>query len=124
MYSPPTRIPTTGRLRNAVIGHTVGICSALACLAAFGLWNAPSSVVLGHSSWAQAGASALAMALTLFFLQVLRAHYAPAAASALLITTGLARPGLPLAGLVVGLVILMSLAPVLASFPLASHDID
>ncbi|MGH9302441.1 MAG: HPP family protein [Acidimicrobiales bacterium] len=113
---------STGKLRNAVIGHAVGIGAGLVGLATFGLWNAPSSVIMGHSSWAQAGASALAIAITLALLHLAKAHHAPAAATTLLIATGVAPPGRPLIGLVLGLVGLMVLSPLLAAFPLLRRD--
>ncbi|MGH9103226.1 MAG: HPP family protein [Acidimicrobiales bacterium] len=107
----------TARARNAVVGHAVGIGAALASLAVFGLWSAPSTYRIGHASLAQAGAAAMAIGLTLALLHLLRTHHAPAAATTLLVATGLARFGRPLAGLVVGLAIVIALASVLVFVP-------
>jgi hypothetical protein len=101
------------QVRNAVVGHAAGIGSGLLALAAFGLWDAPSVNQIGHSSLSQAGANGLAIALTLISLHVFKAHHAPAAATTVLIATGLARPGVPLYGLIVGLAAILTLAIVL-----------
>jgi hypothetical protein len=93
----------TARARNTLVGQTIAIAMALASLAIFGAWSTPSVAVLHHATLAQVAASALAVAGTIFFLQVSQAHHAPAAATCLLITTGLAHWGRPLVGLVLGL---------------------
>lgn len=111
----------SARSRNAAIGHLVGIAAGLAALAAFGLWSAPSVVRLGHATVAQAGAAGMATALTLALLHLLRSHHGPAASSALLVATGLARPGRPLEGLVTGLAVLILAGPLLAHLPLPPH---
>ena len=108
----------TSRVRSAVIGHGTAVALGLAALAAFGLWTHPASAVLGHSSLRQAGAAAVAVGCTLAVLQLTRSHHAPAAATAILVATGLARPGLPLFGLVVGLAGVVILGPLLARLPL------
>ncbi len=73
----------------------------------------------GRPDPAQVAASAAAVGTTLFLLELLHSHHAPAAATALLITTGLASPGAPLGGLVLGLVILCLLGPLCSVAPLA-----
>ncbi|MGH9096225.1 MAG: HPP family protein [Acidimicrobiales bacterium] len=110
------------RLRNAVIGHATAIGVGLLALATFGLWNAQSTVAIGHATLAQAGASGMAVAITLGLLHVLHTHHAPAAATTLLVATGLAHPGKPLIGLAVGLVGLMLMVPMLGSMPLLPYD--
>lgn len=106
------------RLRNAVVGHAAAVGIALAAIAAFGLWQESSAAKLGHVNGPQVAATAVAVGVTLLALELLDAHHAPAAATAVLITTGLARPGRPLAGLVLGLVLVLVLAPLLtALFP-------
>ena len=107
----------TARLRNAIIGHGVAIVFGLACSLAFGLWHHPPATQLGHPTLDQAGASALATALTLAALTILGSHHAPAAATALLISIGLARPGRPLYGLMAGLALVVIFTPVLARLP-------
>lgn len=103
------------RLRNAFVGHTAAVGIALATLAAFGLWHETSAAKVGHVDGPQVAATALAVGITLLALEVLDAHHAPAAATAVLITTGLARPGRPLEGLVLGLAIVLVLAPLLTA---------
>jgi hypothetical protein len=55
-------------------------------------------------------------------LELLHCHHAPAAATVLLITTGLARPGSPLIGLVVGLGIVIVVGPLCARLSLDPGD--
>jgi hypothetical protein len=97
------------RWRNAVIGHTAAIGAGVASLAVFGLWHHASVSATGAPTLAQVGASAAAGGATVALLEIAGAHHAPAAASALLVSTGLARPGRPLEGLVVGLGIVLVL---------------
>jgi len=114
----------TSRVRNASIGHAAGIAAGLTGLAVFGLWHAPSVATTGRASLDQAGAAAVALAATLLVLQLVKAHHAPAAASSILVATGLARPVLPLAGLVVGLAAVILAAPLLgaAASPSGTKD--
>ena len=107
----------TSRVRAAVIGHGTAVALGLAALAVFGLWSHPASAVLGHSSLRQAGAAAVAVGGTLAVLQLTRTHHAPAAATAILVATGLARPGLRLFGLLIGLAGVVILGPLLARLP-------
>ena len=112
----------TSRFRNALIGHGSAVLSGLLALAVFGLWTAPSIVETHHESVAQVGAQAAAIALTLLALTVAGAHHAPAGATTLLIASGIARPGPALVGLLVGLAIVLLLAPLLARLPGQRHD--
>ena len=107
----------TSRLRNAVIGHGVAVGAGLAAVALFGLWHHPSVSALGAPSLSQVAAAALAAAATMSVLELVHLHHAPAAASALLVATGLAKPGAPLIGLVLGLAIVIVLGPLLAQVP-------
>lgn len=107
----------TARVRNAVAGHGVALGCGLACAAAFGIWQHPPMSRLGDTTLNQVGATALATAVALAGLAVLGSHHAPAAATAVLVSSGIARPGRPLFGLVAGLVLVMVLAPVLARLP-------
>jgi hypothetical protein len=100
------------RPRNAVIGHAVAIGLGMAALAMFGLWARPSISITGSPSYDQIWASAFAAGATLLVLEVVGSHHAPAAATALLVATGLAKPGRPLLGLVAGLAIVVVLGPV------------
>ena len=107
------------RFRNAVVGHGVAIGTGFGALWAFGLLNHPSVSTTGAPSLAQVGASAVAVGVTLFVLEMVGSHHAPAAATALLVSTGLARPGPPLIGLVLGLAIVLVLGPLSGRLPIA-----
>lgn len=100
-------------LRSSLLGHAAATACGLACLAVFGLWSHPSVTEQHHDTWRQIGAQALSAGATLLLLAVLDAHHPPAAATALLITSGIARPGPPLYGMLTGLAILIVGAAVL-----------
>ncbi|MFC8521000.1 HPP family protein [Streptomyces sp. NPDC057257] len=103
-----------GRVRSALVGHAAATAAGLACLAAFRLWNHPSIARQGHDTARQIGAQAIAVGLTLLLLHLFHAHHPPAAATALLIASGIARPGAPLYGMLTGLALVLTLAPPLA----------
>jgi hypothetical protein len=107
------------RFRSAVLGHAVAIVCGLVCIALFGLVRSPSMSATGLLSGAQVAASVLAVAATVFVLELAGSHHAPAAATALLVTTGLARPGAPLIGLVLGLAIVIVLGPLGGRLPVS-----
>ncbi|MFH8811643.1 HPP family protein [Streptomyces hygroscopicus] len=102
------------RLRNSSLGHATATACGLACLAVFGLWQQPSVVEQKRDTWSQIGAQALAVGLTVLLLELFRAQHPPAAATALLITSGIARPGPPLYGMLTGLALLIACAALLA----------
>jgi hypothetical protein len=110
------------RFRNALIGHGVAIACGLGALAAFGLVRYPSVSETGSPSAAQVAAAVLGVGMTVFFLELAGSHHAPSAATALLITTGLAKPGAPLIGLVLGLAIVIGLGPLIGRIPFARRD--
>lgn len=105
------------RLRSAVLGHLAAICCGLGCLAAFGLWSHPSIVETGRDTATQIGAQALAVGLTLLLLTLLEVPHPPAAATALLITAGIARPGPRLYGMLVGLALVIVCSALLSRVP-------
>ena len=105
------------RFRNAALGHAVAIATGLAALGALGLWHHTPASFSGQPDLVQVAAAAGATGVTLFILELCRSHHAPAAATALLITTGLANPGKPLVGLIVGLSIVIALGPLSAYLP-------
>lgn len=107
----------SARLRNAMVGHSVGVGAGLAALCVFGLFDAPSVGVVGHAGLRQAGSAALAVGITLFLLHSLRAHHAPAAATALLVATDQAKVGPPLYGLLIGLAAILLCAYLLEVLP-------
>ncbi|WP_066950997.1 HPP family protein [Streptomyces lushanensis] len=102
------------QVRSSVLGHTCAAACGLLCLAVFGLWPYPSTAGQRTDTWHQIGAEALAVGLTLFLLVLLDAHHPPAAATALLITSGIARPGPPLYGMLTGLALLIAAAAALS----------
>ena len=101
----------TARFRSAVTGHSVAVAAGLFSLAVFGLWTHAATTAIGHSTLRQAGAAAVALGLTLAALHLTRSHHAPAGATTLLIATGIARPGKPLFGLLVGLAAVILIGP-------------
>ncbi len=107
------------RFRNALAGHGVAFLCGLAALAAFGLTRYPSISTTGSPSLRQVGAAVTGVGLTVLLLELVGSHHAPAAATALLITTGLAKPGAPLIGLAVGLAIVIALGPLVGRLPLS-----
>ncbi len=107
------------RFRNATVGHGVAVAAGIGALWIFGLLHHASISATGAPSLAQVAASAVAVGVTLFVLEVIGSHHAPAAATALLISTGLAKPGPPLVGLVLGLAIVLVLGPLCGRIPFA-----
>jgi hypothetical protein len=103
----------TARLRNAVIGHTIAVAAGLFALAVFGLWTYPATTVMGFATLPQVGAMAVAGGMTLGLLELVGAHHAPAAATTLLVASGIAAPTTPLYGLLVGLGVTFVLGPLL-----------
>lgn len=101
-------------LRGSLLGHLVATACGLACLAVFGLWDHPSVVEQKRDTWSQIGAQALAVGITLLVLELINARHLPAAATALLIASGIARPGPPLYGMLTGLALLIAGAALIA----------
>ena len=108
------------RFRSAVIGHSVGVGAGLGALYLFGLAHHPSVSATGAPTFSQAAAAALAAGTTVLVLELARSHHAPAAATSLLVATGLAKPGAPLVGLVLGLAIVIILGSLTGRIPLAT----
>lgn len=109
------------RVRNAVLGHAVAIGTGVGALALFGLWHHPSISATGAPTVAQIGAAAVAAGITMLVLETLRCHHAPAAATALLVATGLAKPGTPLLALTAGLAIIIVLGPLSGRLPVVQE---
>jgi hypothetical protein len=105
------------RFRNALVGHSIAVGCGLGSLVVFGLVHLPSISQTGSPSLTQVGAAVTGVGLTVFVLELGRSHHAPSAATALLITTGLAKPGAPLIGLVIGLAIVIALGPLVGRVP-------
>lgn len=107
------------RFRNALIGHAVAVGAGLGALVVFGLVHDPSVSSTRPPTIGQAAAAAAAAGVTVAVLEMAGCHHAPAAATALLLATGLAKPGAPLIGLVLGLAIVVVLGPLVGRVPLA-----
>ena len=88
----------------------------------FGLWSAPSVAETHQESLAPVGAQAVAIATTLLVLTLADAPHAPAGATALPVASGIARPGPELISLIIGLAIVLAVAPLLARLPRERHD--
>ncbi|MET8637629.1 HPP family protein [Streptomyces sp. NPDC004680] len=106
----------SARLRCCLLGHACATASGLVCLAAFGLWHHPSAIELHRDNWRQIAAQTLAVGMTILLLVLLNANHPPAASTALLIASGLARPGPPLYGMLTGLVLLFVGVAVVSRF--------
>lgn len=107
------------KFRNALVGHAVAVACGLVALSVFGLLHHPSVSQTGSPTWSQVAAAVFGTGLTVFLLELAGSHHAPSAATALLITTGLARPGAPLIGLVLGIAIVIALGPLIGRIPIA-----
>lgn len=108
----------TSRFRNALIGHSAGLGVGLGVLIVFGLLHCPPVSTTGTLSFLQAAAAATAVGVTVAVLELTDSHHAPAAATALLVTTGQAKPRAPLIGLALGLAIVITLGPLIGRLPL------
>lgn len=109
--------PRLDMLRGAAVGHAIAIAAGLAGLAAAGRWHVETAYLFHANTVSEAFAVAIALAITLLVLHLLRAHYPPAASTAVLVASGLAAPGRLLIGLVLGLVALFLLQLVLNEVP-------
>ena len=107
------------RFRNALTGHGVALGCGLAAFAVFGLTRYPSISTTESPSLRQVAAALVGVGFTVLLLELVGSHHAPAAATTLLITTGLAKPGAPLVGLVLGLAIVIALGPLVGRLRLA-----
>lgn len=106
----------TARIRNATIGHSCAVLVGVSTLAVFGFVNNHTSLSSLSFSWYQVLTVTVALFLTLFLLEVLKSHHAPAAGTVILISSGLASYGLHLIGLVVGLASIILMAAILNHF--------
>ncbi|WP_411140438.1 hypothetical protein [Streptomyces sp. x-80] len=86
-------------------------------LASFGLWSERPVLPRNEDTLAQSAAQALGVAATLFLLEWFRVAHLPAAATALLITSGISRSGPPLYGMVTGPALTVVLSALFAQLP-------
>lgn len=109
--------PRLETLRGAGLGHGVGIAAGLVGLVAAGRWHLESAYLFHANTVSEAFSAAIALAITLLVLHLLRAHHPPAASTTVLVASGLAGPGRLLIGLVLGLAALVLLQLVLNEIP-------
>jgi len=95
----------TARAWNVVVGHAGGIAAGFVALAVFGALNAPTLFVDKVLDPGRAGASVLALGLTILVGMLLRANHPPAAASTLLVSLGGIRTSQDVINLAVGVVL-------------------
>lgn len=110
------------KVARAGTAHLVAALAGLAGLAAFGLFFAPSALTSGHVTPMRIGAVAVGLALTLAVLELLDAHHAPAGATNLLVTTGIAGPWTPFAGLLGGVALLLCAVAIIDQLPWAGRQ--
>lgn len=103
----------TARLSNALAGHGVAIAVALTTLLSFGLWHRPLTVTQ-HPDLRHVAAAAVSVGVTVFVLDVIGRHHAPAAATAVLVGSALIPPGGPVADLAVALAVVSIIGAALA----------
>ena len=101
------------------MGHSVALGCGLAALTIFGVMRYPSISTTESPSLRQVAAAVTGVGFTVLLLELVGCHHAPSAATALLITTGRAKPGAPLIGLVLGLALVIALGPLVGRLPLA-----
>lgn len=104
-------------LRGAAVGHAVGIVAGLVGLLATGRWHIETAYLFHANTVSEAFAVAIALAVTLLVLHLLKDHHPPAASTTVLVASGLAGPGRLLIGLVLGLAALFMLQLVLNEVP-------
>jgi hypothetical protein len=92
----------TTRLTNALIGHATAILVALATVACFGLWDQRLSLT-GQPNAPTVASAAIAVGVTVCVLDLMGRHHAPAAATAVLVSTTLIPPLQPVAELAAAL---------------------
>jgi hypothetical protein len=78
----------SSRVYNIVLGHLIGLAAGFIGVALFSAWHEPS-VLTGHILTAsRLGAAAVAIIVTLFMGNMLKASHPPAAATTLLVALG------------------------------------
>ena len=98
----------SAQVGKAAIAHATAIVAGLVALALL----APIGLT-GDRALADALAPGLALALTLLVMDLAGTHHAPAGSTAVLVGSGVAGPGWPLAGLAIGLAALLGLTALL-----------
>lgn len=104
-------------VRNASIGHAFAIGAGLAGLWITASWRTAPVFLFQTTTLPHVFAVTIAIAVTLFVLNAIKVHHAPAAATSVLVASGLAEPGKLLAGLTLGLAALFLLQMVLNRIP-------
>lgn len=109
--------PRWSALREAAVGHGVGIGAGLIGLVAGRGWHIETAYLFRANTIPEAFAVAIALAVTLLVLHLTGAHHPPAASTTVLVASGLAGPGPLLIGLVLGLAALFLLQLALNEVP-------
>lgn len=104
-------------LRNASLGHATAIVCGLVALLVTGTWRVAAVAVVSSTTLPQVVSVALAVGASLAVMNALRVNHPPAAASAVLVASGLAAPGRLLGGLVLGLLALLVVQALLNVVP-------
>lgn len=81
----------SSRFYNTVVGHMVALGAGFLAVAIVNAWDAPPVLSTQTLTLVRAGASTLAVAITLAVITLLRASHPPAAATTLLVALGFFR---------------------------------
>ncbi len=100
----------SARPYNALVGHAVGLCSAILLVVALGLSATPSVFEAHTVSGARVAAAVLALALASLLELLLRAQHPPGAATTLLVALGSFHPNWHDAAVVLGGVLAVTAA--------------
>ncbi|ALG14869.1 hypothetical protein AOZ06_18325 [Kibdelosporangium phytohabitans] len=84
LFTRPTH--ATASPRNTLLGHLIGVLAGVLGLVAFGQWHSGPSIT--HMTFAGAGASTLALALTCGAMTLFGLPHPPAGATTLIISLG------------------------------------
>lgn len=112
----------TARVHNIVVGHLVAIVCAWLAVMLVGAAGAPAFLG-GSGGTARMWAGAIAVALTVLLQPTARAYHPPAAATALLLSLGIARLSLkPVGAMVAGVVVVALIGAWARSIRLAASQ--
>ncbi len=95
--------------RNVLCGHLIGALCGWACLAVFGLLEAPSAFITGVD-WPHAAATALSLGSTAGLMVLLRVPHPPAGATTLIVSLGLMPQLVQIPVLIAGVLLLIGQA--------------
>lgn len=107
-----TPLQPSANVKNAVVGHLVGIAVGAACLYGFGL-NGHKPAPVEGLSWSYVLAAALSVGITAVILRAIRSPHPPAGATTLIVSLGLLQTGPELRTMVLAVVFVTALGWVL-----------